>query len=91
MSRLRRHRFADLWLNDFDFGMPDANLLLKPETGAFITMPEQHRVRGDLPDKIQQICPIGVRGQIKILHFALAGHLPGAGAEDKGFAVLGRL
>ena len=62
MPALHLDRFARLGLNDFDLGITDVNLLLKPVAGIFIAMAQQNHPRGNLADKIQQVGTVGVRG-----------------------------
>lgn len=75
--------FSGLRLDDFDFRMPGADLFLEPLPGIIAAVTEQDGAWGNLSDEIQQVIPIGMRGEIEVLHIAMACHSSRARTEDK--------
>src|SRR6267378_471563 len=58
------------WLDDFDFGIARVDLLFEPGARCAFSMGEQDRAWLNLTDEVQQLVPVRMRGQVKILNFA---------------------
>src|ERR1019366_6522742 len=85
------HRLAWLRLKNFNLRPAQMYLRLKPRPRRFVAVAQQNRARRNPPDELQQILPVRVRRQIKILHVAGFGHAPRARTEHKRLALLRRL
>src|SRR5206468_10562841 len=79
-----------LRLDDFDLRVARADLLFEPLAGLRLAMAEQYGARGDLIHEVEKFVPIGMGGEIEVLHFAVSSDFAGAGAEQEGFARFGR-
>jgi len=66
------------------WGAPD--FLKRDDARIAMVMPEQHRTRLNLANKSQQIIPIRMGGQIKIINLASPRNLAGAGAQNERIA-----
>src|SRR5438552_3303370 len=54
-------------LDDFDFGMAGAYLVLEPLLGFFFPVTQQDRAWFHLSYKVEQFVAVGVSGEIKVL------------------------
>src|ERR671931_2603566 len=74
-GRVSRPRHSDLQtfprlgLEDLEFRVAGADLLLEPVARAFFAVAQQNRARGDLADELEQLLTVGMGGQIEVLHF----------------------
>ena len=53
---------------------------MRSGAGAVLAMAQQYRTRLDLADKVEQIVPVGVSGEIELLKFTAPGNFARAGA-----------
>src|SRR5205823_13475712 len=60
-------------LDDFDFRVAGADLLLEPIARVFLAVAEEHGARRDLSDEIEQFLTVGMGSEVEVLHFAASG------------------
>src|SRR5437879_12657014 len=80
------HAFSRSGLDDFDFRVARADLLVEPAAGVLLAVAQEHGARRDLPDETDQFAAVGVGGEIEVLHLAASGDFTGTAAEDEGLA-----
>src|SRR5207302_8369894 len=88
---LHFHALPRPGLDDFDFRVAGADLLLEPIARVLLAVAEEHGARRDLSDEIQQFLTIGMGSEVEVLHFAASGDFAGAAAEHKCRTVFCRL
>src|SRR5260221_3973798 len=83
------HALARLGLDDFDFGVAGADLVLKPVAGIALAVAQENCPGLHFTNEVEQGITIGVGRQIGAFQVAAARHFARRAAQDKGLAELG--